>query len=70
MEAIKIFDAIWLMTKGVPGNATETISVYLTKELRYLHWSWVATAGVIVVILISIASIYALKPIKEQEQQA
>ena len=69
MEAIKIFDAIWLMTKGGPGTATETISVYLTKELRYLHWSWVAAAGVIVVILISIASIHALKPIKEQEEQ-
>jgi multiple sugar transport system permease protein len=70
MEAIKIFDAIWLMTKGGPGTATETISVYLTKQLKYLHWSWVATAGVIVLILISIASIYALRPIKEQEKQA
>ncbi len=71
MEAVKIFDSIWLMTTGGPGTATESISVYMYKHgFRYLDWSWVSAAGVMVLILISIISIYALKPIKKQEEQS
>ncbi len=70
MEAIKIFDPIWIMTTGGPGTATETISVYMYKHgFKYLNWSWVAAGGIIIMIIVSIISIYALKPIKEREKQ-
>jgi len=71
MEAVKIFDAIWLMTTGGPGTATESISVYMYKHgFKYLKWSWVAAAGVIILILMTLISMQALKPIKEQEERA
>ena len=71
MEAVKIFDPIWLMTTGGPGTATESISVYMYKHgFKYLNWSWVAAGGVMVLILMSVISIYALKPIKKQEEQS
>ncbi len=70
MEAVKIFDAIWLMTTGGPGTATETISVYMYKHgFKYLRWSWVAAGGVLILILMTIISMQALKPIKEREEE-
>lgn len=70
MEAIKIFDPIWIMTTGGPGTATETISVYMYKHgFKYLNWSWVAAGGILILIIIAIASMYALKPIKERDEQ-
>lgn len=70
MEAVKIFDAIWLMTTGGPGTATESISVYMYKHgFKYLKWSWVAAGGIIILIIITLISMQALKPIKEQEEK-
>ena len=28
MEAFKVFDIIWIMTRGGPANATQTIAIY------------------------------------------
>jgi multiple sugar transport system permease protein len=71
MEAVKIFDSIWLMTTGGPGTATESISVYMYKHgFKYLKWSWVAAGGILVLLIITIISMQALKPIKEQEEQS
>lgn len=70
MEAIKIFDPIWIMTTGGPGTATETISVYMYKHgFKYLNWSWVAAGGILILIIIAVASMYALRPIKERDEQ-
>ncbi len=69
MEAVKIFDAIWLMTTGGPGTATESISVYMYKHgFKHLRWSWVAAGGIIILIIITLISMQALKPIKEREE--
>lgn len=69
MEAVKIFDAIWLMTTGGPGTATESISVYMYKHgFKYLKWSWVAAGGVLILILMTMISMQALKPIKGKEE--
>jgi multiple sugar transport system permease protein len=71
IEAVKIFDSIWLMTTGGPGTATESISVYMYKHgFKYLKWSWVAAGGIIVLIIITLVSMQALKPIKEQEERS
>jgi ABC-type sugar transport system permease subunit len=49
---------------------TESISVYMYKHgFRHLKWSWVASGGVIVLILITLISMQALKPIKAQEEK-
>ena len=70
MEAVKIFDAIWLMTTGGPGTATESISVYMYKHgFKHLRWSWVAAGGIIILIMITLISMQALKPIKEREEE-
>lgn len=70
MEALKIFDSIWLMTAGGPARATESISVYLFKVVfQTLNWSQAAAAAIIVLILVSIAATFALRPLQQAEQQ-
>ena len=71
IEAVKIFDPIWIMTSGGPGTATETISVYLYKHgFIFLQWSWIAAAGFLIFALMNVIATFALKPIKEQQQEA
>ena len=71
MEAVKIFDPIWLMTAGGPGTSTESISVYMYKHgFKYLNWSWVTAGGILVLILMSVISMYALKPLREKKEEA
>lgn len=71
IEAVKIFDPIWIMTSGGPGTATETISVYLYKHgFIMLEWSWIAAAGYIIFIIMNITAAFALKPIKEKQAEA
>jgi len=71
IEAVKIFDPIWIMTSGGPGTATETISVYLYKHgFIFLEWAWIAAAGYIIFALMNIIASFALRPIRELEQEA
>ena len=70
LEAVKIFDVIWLMTAGGPGTSTESISVYMYRQgFKYLNWSWVSACGVLILIIIVILSMYALRPIRTQDEK-
>lgn len=70
LEAIRIFDVVWLMTSGGPGTSTETISAYMYRQgFKYLNWSWVTACGLIVLILVVIISLYALRPIRRAEEK-
>ena len=71
IEAVKIFDPIWIMTAGGPGTATETISVYLYKHgFIFLKWAWVASAGYIIFALMNVIATFALRPIRALEEEA
>lgn len=62
MEAVKIFDAVWLMTAGGPGKATETISVFTYRiAFQNVRWSLAAAAGIMILILMSIAATFAIR---------
>jgi multiple sugar transport system permease protein len=68
MEAVKIFDAIWLMTKGGPAQATETISVYMYKAaFMNLRWSYAAAAAMIILVIMTILASYALRPLQPRK---
>jgi multiple sugar transport system permease protein len=69
IECIKIFDPIWIMTAGGPGTATESISVYMYKlSMKHFQWSKAAAAGLLMVILISVISVYAMKPMQRTRE--
>jgi multiple sugar transport system permease protein len=68
MEAVKIFDAIFLMTGGGPAKATETLSIYMYKAaFLNLRWSYAAAAAMIVLVIITIIASYALRPLQPQQ---
>ena len=69
IEIFKIFDTLFIMTSGGPGVATETISVYIYKVTQQeLIWSYVAAIALAILIVLSIASIFALKRMQPRTQ--
>jgi len=59
MEALKIFDMPMLLTQGGPGNATETISIYLWRNAWIFNKISYAAASSLILLLIFTALIYA-----------
>jgi multiple sugar transport system permease protein len=57
MDAVRVFDAVYVLTGGGPGNATETLSIYayktLFQSLQFGYGSALATAMFGVAALLS-----------------
>jgi multiple sugar transport system permease protein len=59
MEALKIFDLPMLLTQGGPGNATETISIYLWRNAWIFNKMSYAAASSLILLVVFTALIYA-----------
>jgi multiple sugar transport system permease protein len=71
MEAVKIFDAIFLMTAGGPARGTESISVYMYKvAFQQVRWSFSAAAAMIILVIMTIIASYALRPLQAPHADA
>lgn len=65
MEAVKIFDMVYLMTTGGPAQATETISIYMYKvAFQQVRWSYAAAAAMTILVIMTIIASYALRPLQ------
>lgn len=70
MEAVKIFDMIYLMTTGGPAQATETISIYMYKvAFQQVRWSFSAAAAMTVLAIMTIIASYALRPLQAPQKE-
>jgi trehalose/maltose transport system permease protein len=53
MDAVRVFDAVYVLTGGGPGNSTETLSIYayktLFQTLQFGYGSTLATAMFLIV---------------------
>ncbi len=62
MDAVRVFDAVYVLTGGGPGNTTETLSIYayktLFQTLQFGYGSALATA--MFVIVVALSSLYLL----------
>jgi multiple sugar transport system permease protein len=64
MEVLKLFDVVYIMTKGGPGTVTETISIYMFKiGLRDFRTSYISAGAWIVLIASVFLFVRLLKPI-------
>jgi multiple sugar transport system permease protein len=71
MEAVKIFDAIFLMTAGGPARGTESISIYMYKvAFQQVRWSFSAAAAMIILVIMTIIASYALRPLQTPANEA
>lgn len=48
---LRVFDLIWIMTKGGPGSATEVLPT-LAYRLSFIHFNFGQSAAVAVIILV------------------
>ncbi len=61
VECFKIFDVVFVMTKGGPGVETETISLFLYKKtFADLDWSYVAAVGLTILFVLSVLAAQGL----------
>ncbi len=59
MEALKIFDIPMLLTQGGPGNATETLSIFLFRNAWIFNKVSYAAAASIILLVVFSGVIYA-----------
>jgi len=65
MDAVRVFDAVYVLTGGGPGNATETLSIYayktLFQSLQFGYGSALATAMFLIAAMLSSAYVVLLR---------
>lgn len=67
IETFKIFDAVYILTRGQPGGATETISMYMYNgAFVYFRMGYIAAAALIVLVLVTSISIAIARPLRRQ----
>jgi multiple sugar transport system permease protein len=68
VECFKIFDLIYIMTKGGPGVQTETISVFLYKlTFGDLEWAYVAAIGLMILFFLSVLAARGIAMMAKKE---
>ena len=67
VEAFKLFDVMFVMTRGGPGTATETISLYIYKQtFNGLEWSYVAAIGLTLLAILSVLAVVGMRFMKHE----
>jgi multiple sugar transport system permease protein len=62
LDLFRLFDVVWALTKGGPGTMTETISIYTyIQGFRQFETSYTAAIAFLVIVMLSVAVIFALR---------
>ena len=62
LDLFRLFDVIWALTQGGPGTQTETISIYTyIQGFRQFETSYTAAIAFLVIVMLSVAVIFALR---------
>jgi len=71
VEAFKLFDVMFVMTRGGPGTATETISYYIYKKtFNDLEWSYVAAIGLTILVILSLMAVLGMRLMTKSDGRA
>jgi multiple sugar transport system permease protein len=58
LDAFRVFDAVYVLTGGGPGNTTETLSIYAYKVLfQVLQFGYGSTLAVVVFLCVGLTSV-------------
>jgi multiple sugar transport system permease protein len=62
LDLFRIFDAVWQLTRGGPGNRTETTSVFMyIKGFQGFETSYIAALVVVLALLFTALIMAALR---------
>lgn len=71
LDSFRVFDLIYVMTMGGPGNATEVTSLYAYKTLfKNLDFGYGSTLAVSILVVISMISIVYIWTLSDKEERA
>ena len=66
IETFKIFDAVYILTRGGPGASTETISMFMYNgAFVYFRIGYIAAAALIVLVLVVAICLALARPLKQ-----
>lgn len=64
---LKVFDMVYSMTGGGPGNASEVLNTYVFKAFGHGFYGEASAASVILGVLVVTISLITLKPLRAKE---
>jgi multiple sugar transport system permease protein len=68
IDAFRIFDIIWVMTRGGPGTVTETVAVYAYRHMfRYWDFGYGSALIIVLFVFISILVEYIYKVLQKAQ---
>jgi multiple sugar transport system permease protein len=70
MEALKVFDIPMLLTQGGPGNATETLSIFLWRNAWVFNKiSYAAAASLVVLVVFSVVIFASIRLLRRERAE-
>jgi multiple sugar transport system permease protein len=67
IDAFKVFDTIFVMTQGGPGNATEMLPTYIYRQgIKFLNIGYSSATAIVFVIAMSIIA-YAFQKLRDRQ---
>jgi multiple sugar transport system permease protein len=67
IDAFKIFDTIFVMTQGGPGNATEMLPTYIYRQgIKFLNIGYSSATAIVFVIAMSVIA-YAFQRLRDRQ---
>jgi multiple sugar transport system permease protein len=65
LDLFRIFDAVWQLTRGGPGNKTETVSIFMyIRGFQSFDTSYTAAMVVVVLVILSVVVVGILKRLR------
>jgi multiple sugar transport system permease protein len=65
IETFKIFDPVYILTRGQPGGATETISMFMYNgAFVYFRMGYIAAAALLVLVIVISICLALARPMK------
>lgn len=62
MGAVRVFDEVYILTKGGPGTSTLTSSVYIfQKGLEQFNFGYASALGLIVSVMVAALSVLVFR---------
>jgi multiple sugar transport system permease protein len=69
IETFKIFDPVYILTRGGPGAATETISMFMYNgAFVYFRMGYIAAAALMILVVVATICIALSRPLKRHHR--
>lgn len=64
IDALRLYDAVAVLTRGGPGSTTETMTYYLYRNgLQFFRMDYASTMALLFLYAVVVTSLFALKPL-------